>query len=210
MSMLYIFDWDGTLMDSTGKIVRCIQAAIADLRLPSRTDSEAKSIIGLGLPEVVATLFPGISDTDSTLFRKRYSQYFIEADQVPCHFYPGVERVLEQLRADGHSLAVATGKSRKGLTRVLGNVGMQNYFHATRCADETASKPNPLMLEQLLEELGCEADQALMVGDTQFDLIMAQNAGIRSVGVSYGAHSEERLLACQPLRLIDHFEQLLE
>ena len=207
--MLYIFDWDGTLLDSTAKIVSCMHKAIAEVGMPARTDDEARNIIGLGLPEAIRQLFPAISDDALRALRDSYSSYFIAADKTPCDFFPHVEEVLHQLREQGHQLAVATGKSRRGLNRVLDNLNMQSYFDATRCADETASKPDPLMLEALLAELNHEPKDAIMVGDTEFDLLMAQNAGIRGVGVSYGAHSVERLLACQPLACIDDFQDLL-
>jgi phosphoglycolate phosphatase len=207
--MLFIFDWDGTLLDSTAKIVRCMQQAIGQMELPDRDGAEVKNIIGLALPEAVEVLFPGLEAASSKQLIAFYSQCFVEADQVPCHFYPGVERVLGQLREEGHQLTVATGKSRRGLNRVLNNLGLVDFFDASRCADETASKPSPLMLHQLLAELEVNAADAVMVGDTVYDLEMAANAGIKSVGVSYGAHSSERLLEHNPVLLIDSFEQLL-
>ena len=207
--MLYIFDWDGTVIDSTAKIVRCLQMAIAEHDMPERTDEQAKSIIGLGLPEAVQDLYPTISPLQNQQLRESYSRHFIEADQTPCNFYPDVERVMQQLRSDGHSLAVATGKSRRGLDRVLVSVGMEGYFDATRCADETASKPDPLMLLQLLKQLEFTREDAVMVGDTEYDLGMANNAGMKSIAVTYGAHSKERLLKCRPERLIDSFAELL-
>lgn len=207
--MLFMFDWDGTLLDSTAKIVRCMQQAINQLELPERDGAEVKNIIGLGLPEAVEHLFPGLDRASSKQLIALYSQHFIEADQVPCRFYPGVERVLGQLREDGHQLTVATGKSRRGLNRVLANLGLDDFFDASRCADETASKPDPLMLHQLLAELEVGAEEAVMVGDTVYDLAMAANAGVRSVGVSYGAHSRARLLEHNPVLLIDSFDELL-
>ncbi|WP_101759415.1 HAD-IA family hydrolase [Oceanicoccus sp. KOV_DT_Chl] len=208
--MLIIFDWDGTLIDSTAKIIGSMQLAIAELGLPPIADDAVKGIIGLGLPEAVATLYPGTDVARLDQLRSSYSQYFIAADRVPCHFYPDVERVLDHLRDKGHQLAVATGKSRNGLNRVLSNLQLTDYFDASRCADETASKPDPLMLHQLLAELNYDAGAAVMVGDTAFDLEMAANAGVASVGVSYGAHPVDRLLLHKPRRIIDRFEQLLE
>lgn len=207
--MLFIFDWDGTLLDSTAKIVRAMQAAIAQHKLPSRSDEEAKSIIGLGLPEAVRTLYPDCSDQLLEALRESYSQYFIASDQTPCNFYSGVPEVLAELRARGHLLAVATGKSRKGLNRVLANLNMLEYFDATRCADETASKPHPLMLAELLRELDSPASEAVMVGDTEFDLEMASNANVQSIAVSYGAHNIERLSRHNPLLTMDRFGELL-
>ncbi|MFA7553204.1 MAG: HAD-IIIA family hydrolase [Spongiibacteraceae bacterium] len=207
--MLYIFDWDGTLLDSTGKIIRCMQSAIIELGLPEREDHQVKNIIGLGLEEAVSCLFPAISAPASVKLRETYSQHFIAADQTPCHFYPHVQSVLQQLRSQGHQLAVATGKSRRGLDRVLTSLQMQHFFDGSRCADETASKPNPLMLEQLLEQFQTDIGDAVMVGDTEFDLEMAANLGMKRIGVSYGAHSIDRLERHAPELIMDTFDQLL-
>ena len=207
--MLVIFDWDGTLIDSTAKIVSSMQEAVAELNLPSISDESVMGIIGLGLPEAVRVLYPDADQEALDQLRAGYSKHFIIADQTPCDFYPGVEVVLDELKVQGHQLAVATGKSRRGLDRVLSNLKMQSFFDASRCADETASKPSPLMLHQLLSEFGVGAQASLMGGDTACDLEMAANAGVPSVGVSYGAHPIERLLPHQPLKIIDQFEQLL-
>ena len=208
--MLFIFDWDGTLIDSTAKIVRCMQAAIALHNLPMRADTEVKGIIGLGLPEAIRSLFPGIGAVDVARVKASYSGFFLEADQVPCDYYPHVQSVMGQLRDEGHLLAVATGKSRKGLDRVLGNLGMSEFFDAHRCADETASKPHPLMLEQILLQLNCPVAEAVMVGDTEFDLAMANNAGMKSIAVSYGAHEVDRLVGHRPEMIMQSFDQLLD
>lgn len=208
--MLFVFDWDGTLIDSTAKIVRCMQAAMALHDLPSRTDAEVKGIIGLGLPEAIRTLCPRIDAESVERVRASYSELFTEADRVPCDFYPHVKSVMERLRDDGHLLAVATGKSRKGLNRVLSNLGMSDFFDAHRCADETASKPHPLMLEQILLQLDHSVAEAVMVGDTEFDLAMANNAGMKSIAVSYGAHEVDRLVGHRPEMIMQSFDQLLD
>ena len=132
------------------------------------------------------------------------------ADQRPCALYPHVEEVLAELRARGHALAVATSKSRRGLVQVLANVGWQDFFDGSRCADETRSKPDPMMLLELIDEFGVGAEQVLMIGDTEFDVQMAVNAGVSSVAVTYGAHSRQRLLRQQPLACIDCFSELLD
>jgi phosphoglycolate phosphatase len=207
--MLFIFDWDGTLIDSTDKIISCMQSAVSSLDLPFRDSSAVKSIIGLGLPEAIETLFPNIRSSLAESLISRYSEYFVEADQVPCEFYPNVLTTLNSLRGDGHQLAVATGKSRRGLNRVLGNLKMDEFFDASRCADETSSKPHPMMLEELLEELCCHSASAVMVGDTEFDLEMAANLGMKRIGVSYGAHSIERLERHAPELIVDDLGQLL-
>lgn len=207
--MLYIFDWDGTLLDSTAKIVGAMQVAIAELGLPAVDALHIKGIIGLGLPEAVRQLYPSEQNGVLEQLAAAYSRHFVLADQVPCQFYPGVRRGLFQLRADGHQLAVATGKSRRGLNRVLTNVGLEGFFDTSRCADETASKPDPMMLRQILDELSVDPAEAVMVGDTEFDLNMANNAGMRSIGVSYGAHDRSRLDQCRPLHIVESFDELL-
>lgn len=208
--MLFVFDWDGTLINSTDKIARCMQAAIESVDLPYRSHEQSRSIIGLGLPEAVRNLFPGIAADKVRQLCDSYRDQFIAADQVPCDFYPGVSEVLASLKSDGHILTVATGKSRSGLDRVLANLSMSTFFHATRCADETASKPDPLMLHELMQEMAVPAADTVMVGDTAFDLEMASNAGIRSIAVSYGAHPVERLLPHKPQRCIDRFSEILD
>lgn len=206
--MLVVFDWDGTLIDSMQKIVSCVQKAAKIVDLPVLDALAIKNIIGLGLPEAVLTLYP---DADLSLRQalcKTYSQVYVEQDKTPCALYPGVEQGLLRLLNAGHYIAVATGKSRQGLNRVLESLAWQDKFHATRCADETASKPHPLMLHELMAELNMDKSEVIMVGDTEYDLAMAKNAGVRSVGVSYGAHSPQRLFLHQPLAVIDAFEQL--
>ena len=207
--MLLIFDWDGTLIDSSAKIVRCMQQSAEDLQLNALSDNEVKNIIGLGLPEAIETLFPGIEEGLRDQFRDAYSKHYVEADQVPCEFFPGVMQTLETLHAEGYKLAVATGKSRRGLNRVLKNLALEEFFHGSRCADETRSKPHPLMLEELLDEFDRAPVEAVMVGDTSYDLEMAKNAGVPSVGVSYGAHHPETLAQYNPLGFIDEFPDLL-
>lgn len=207
--MLLVFDWDGTLIDSTGKIVRCMHAAIADLQMPQRSDTEVRNIIGLGLSEAFVQLFNNIDEPTISQLKSVYSQYFREADQTPCALYPGVIESLDRLRADGHKLAVATGKSRAGLNRVLKNLQLDTFFDTTRCVDEARSKPHPLMLQQILQELDTDPSNAVMVGDTDYDLEMANNADVTGVAVSYGAHSPERLSACNPGHTIDHFPEIL-
>ncbi len=206
---LFVFDWDGTLIDSVSRIVLCLRLAARDVGLPLRSDAEYGDVIGLGLPQAIANLYPEV-DTDAALaYRDRYAERFIEADSEPSGFFDGALETLHVLKADGHLLAVATGKSRRGLDRVMGRHGLSGFFDATRCADETASKPEPLMLQQIFAELGVSPGESLMVGDTEFDLDMAARAGARSVGVSYGVHSRERLLRHGPERIISSITELL-
>ncbi len=209
--MLFIFDWDGTLIDSADKIVGAMQASATELKLPPRSVLEVRNIIGLGLPEAILHLYPDLSEDALTAMRGAYATHFINADErLPCQLFPGVLKTLATLRERGCRLAVATGKNRRGLTRVLGGLGMSNYFDATRCADETRSKPHPLMLQELLEELSVPVEAAVMVGDTEYDLAMASAAGMRRIGVSYGAHAVERLWSHQPALILERFEQLLD
>lgn len=207
--MLFVLDWDGTVMDSTAKIVNCMQVSAVELDLPVLTDSEVKNIIGLGLPQAIRQLYPGISDSLLESFRQCYSGHFVRADQQPCAFFPGVMETLRTLREEGHLLAIATGKSRKGLDRVLSNLGLVDFFDSSRCADETASKPDPKMLSEILLELDFEAQEAVMVGDTEYDMEMAVNAGIRRIAVGYGAHDISRLHVYQPSLCVEHFSQIL-
>jgi phosphoglycolate phosphatase len=208
--MLFVFDWDGTLINSTAKIVASMQLASQRCGLPVLNHLTVQNIIGLGLPEAIKTLYPTIVEDGVQQMRLAYSEAYQEADQMPCSFFDGVEECLDELQTQGHQIAVATGKSRKGLNRVLANVGWLNRFDATRCADETASKPHPLMLFELMKELEVEKEQAWMIGDTEFDLEMATNAAIKSIGVSYGAHDASRLHKHAPLAVVDNIKMLLE
>ncbi len=206
---LVIFDWDGTVMDSTGRIIACMHQAGADLCLPVLEDDAVREIIGLGLPEALRTLYPGIGDRDLERMRERYAVHFVAAEASPSRLYPGARETLAALRGAGLRLAVATGKSRKGLDRVWASSGLGDSFDASRCADETHSKPHPAMVTELLTELGVAPERALVVGDTSFDLQMARDAGVDRVAVSYGAHPVDRLMNFHPLAVIDALPQLL-
>jgi phosphoglycolate phosphatase len=208
--MLYIFDWDGTLVNSVDRIVLCLGKAAQELALPLLENHQYQEIIGLGLHEAIHSLYPDADADMHTAMRDAYSKHFVNEDVAPCPFFPGVVETLQTLHEEGHKLAVATGKSRRGLNRVLEQLNWDSYFHSTRCADETLSKPHPLMIEQILEELNMPRHQAVMIGDTEFDLEMARNAGVASIGVSYGAHSAERLEKSSPLAIVNHFGDLIE
>jgi len=196
---LIVFDWDGTLMDSQARIVACIHAAFADLGLPRPSEEAAKDIIGLGLDEAMAVLMPEAGQEDRLALIERYRHHFLVANDTPSQLFSGVSETLEWLSSRGHLLAVATGKSRRGLDQVLAATGLGGHFQATRCADETFSKPHPEMLLQIMEELGVRGAETLMVGDTEYDMQMARNAGVQALAVCYGVHSPERLLAQGPL-----------
>lgn len=209
-AQLYVFDWDGTLIDSASRIVDCLRRAAEALTLELRSDADYRDVIGLGLPQAIARLYPGLDPAGAEAYRDRYAAFFVEADAEPSGFFPGALETLETLRARGHRLAVATGKSRRGLDRVLARHGLEGYFDATRCADETASKPDPRMLFEIFEELGVPAARSVVVGDTEYDLEMARLAGAPSIGVSYGVHASGRLLRHGPLRIVDSLAQLLD
>jgi phosphoglycolate phosphatase len=205
---LLIFDWDGTLMDSEARIVACVEAAVEDLGLASPGPDAIRNIIGLGLREAVHTLFPEAGDHLHLDIAERYRAHFFSAKEAPSSLFEGVREVIEGLRDEGYLLAVATGKGRKGLDYALESTGLSDFFHYTRCADETFSKPHPEMLNQILELTGVEPRQALMIGDTEYDLEMAVNAGIPSLGVTYGTHSLERLLKHNPLACVDNVREI--
>ena len=205
---LVIFDWDGTISDSVARIVNSMQSAAVELDMTMPTYLEVKEIIGLGLTEAVFRLFPQASREQVFQLQTSYSRHYRAEDSAPCPFFPGVEETLHQLKADGYQLAVATGKSRAGLDRVLLSLGMENFFHNSRCADETLSKPHPLMLEELLAEFDLPAEAAVMIGDTEFDMEMAMNAGMPRIAVSYGAHHADRLHAFEPLACVDLFSEI--
>ncbi|MEO6698451.1 MAG: HAD-IA family hydrolase [Paraperlucidibaca sp.] len=205
---LVIFDWDGTVMDSVAQIVRSIKAAARDLDVDEPSEAAAKDIIGLGLPEAMRVLFPSVSEAARDALRQQYATHFVASSKGQTTPFVGAETMLHDLRAQGMTLAVATGKSRKGLDRVLADTGWAHYFKATRCADETLSKPNPRMLTELLSELNVPVHRAIMIGDTTYDLAMAEAIGMASVGVTYGVHSAERLLAHRPLTLCHSLPEL--
>lgn len=209
--MLIILDWDGTLSDSTGTITLAMQRAAEDLGWVLPEDHEVHNVIGLGLPEAIRYLYPAADQWGLQRLRDQYAHHFLALDRSnPSVFFPEVLDTLTRLRSVGHTLAIATGKSRRGLDRILDSMGMSNFFHATRCADETASKPHPLMLEQLLNEFTVAADQAVMIGDTEYDMDMAQRIDMPRIAVSYGAHHIDRLRAYEPEMCMDCFSDLLK
>jgi phosphoglycolate phosphatase len=206
--MLIIFDWDGTLMDSTQKIITSMQLAAEECGLSVLESDVVKNIIGLGLPEAIHHLYPSVNAHSRGKLQQAYAKFYVDADRVPCEFFVGVEECLASLQLKGHKIAVATGKSRKGLHRVLSNINWLDKFDASRCADETASKPHPKMLFELMDELDFSKEETIMIGDTEYDLEMANNAQIKSIGVSYGAHARERLYKHSPIAVIDSVLEL--
>ena len=203
-----VFDWDGTLVNSTGRIINSMHQAAKEHGLPPQTDAAVQNIIGLGLPEAITALWPNIEQAVLNSMIPSYARYFLSESEVGMEMYAGARALLEQLKADGYWLAVATGKSRKGLDRMMHDLNLGHLFMLTRCADETRSKPHPQMLQELLEAFGVEAQEALMIGDSTYDLDMARAIGVASIGMTHGAHDAKRLQASQPLALCDNIQQL--
>lgn len=191
---LVVFDWDGTLMDSEARIVKCLQLAAADAGLQEPVRQDAKQVIGLGLEEALRRLFPETGQTQLDGLVERYRHYFLGSGLAESELFEGAREVLTELAAGPLLLAVATGKSRRGLDRELEKSALGTCFQMTRCADETFSKPHPQMLLEIMDALGMAPERTLMVGDTEFDVQMAANAGAVALGVGYGVHEPQRLL----------------
>lgn len=206
---LLIFDWDGTLADSISRIVDSMRLAATAFELAPCSDDAIKGIIGLGLPEAIQALHPQVrTPAQIERFRQLYSKYYLAFEDEPSALFAGVAESLAAFRAQGYRLAVATGKGRHGLDRVLAGQGWLDYFDVTRCADETASKPDPLMLHEILVQCRVAPQHALMIGDSSFDLQMAARAGIDSVAVGYGAQPLSALRAYGPQLAIEEFNEL--
>ncbi len=197
---LIAFDWDGTLYDSTQIIVRCIQAAVVDVGGARPSDTAAAYVIGMALMQALAHAAPDVPPEKYTELGNRYRYHYLQ-HQDDLSLFEGVLPMLDGLKARQHLLTVATGKSRRGLDEALRTVELAGVFDGSRTADETAGKPDPLMLHELMQEFGVEPSRVLMIGDTTHDLQMAVNAGCASVGVSYGAHTPEDFGALNPLHV---------
>jgi phosphoglycolate phosphatase len=195
---LIAFDWDGTLFDSTRIIVRCIQRAVVDVGGRQPTDKAAAYVIGMGLMQALAHAAPDVPKEKYPELGARYRHHYI-AHQNDLVLFEGVLPLLDELKSRHHLLAVATGKSRRGLDQALDSVQIKGMFDGSRTADETAGKPHPLMLQELMSEFGADPRRTLMIGDTTHDLQMAVNAGCAAVGVSYGAHESGEFAALRPL-----------
>lgn len=204
---LLIFDWDGTLMDSAGVIVDSIQRACADLDIPVPSARASRQIIGLGLVQALQTLLPDLDEAAYPRLVERYRHHYLGRDNtIP--LFNGVAAGIRNLQAQGFQLAVATGKSRIGLDRAFGSSGLADAFLSTRTADQTHSKPHPAMVLEIMDELGADPARTLVIGDTGHDLLMAANAGVASLGVTYGAHDADDLRGFAPLALIDSFDEV--
>ncbi|KUM53716.1 HAD-IA family hydrolase [Rheinheimera sp. EpRS3] len=206
---LVVFDWDGTVMDSIGRIVSSMQAAArhSDLVVPS--DFAVKQIIGLSLDPALDVLFPGVTADKRLQLFTHYRDHYVIHDTTPTPLFDGVEQVLQQLKAQNVLLAVATGKARKGLQRMFDETGLAKYFDTSRCADEAQSKPHPDMLQQILLELNIKAEHAIMVGDTSHDMKMAQAIAMPRIGVTHGVHGRDVLSQFAPKAIIDTIPELL-
>lgn len=205
-----VFDWDGTLSDSKSKIVACLRDSLGALKVPAGDDDELASVIGLSLDDVGRALIPGADASMVGAFTAQYREQWFATGRPSTKLFPGVLETLAALRARGLPLAVATGKNRAGLDRELGAYDLGEVFIATRTADETRSKPDPQMLCELLDEVGIAAEQTVLVGDSHWDLQMANAAGVRAIAVSYGAQPIERLLEYAPWSQIDKITALLD
>jgi phosphoglycolate phosphatase len=203
---LVVFDWDGTLIDSAGTIVQCIQDAARDLGLEVPAAERARHVIGLGLHDSLAHAVPSLAVERYREFADQYRKHFL-ARQDSMLLFAGVQDLLEELQKE-KTLAIATGKSRRGLDRALDADNLRRFFSASRCADETHPKPHPAMLLELMESLQIDRKNTLMVGDTSHDLEMANAAGVDALAVTYGAHDEEGLRACAPLGCVASVEAL--
>jgi phosphoglycolate phosphatase len=204
---LIVFDWDGTLSDSTGLIAECIQLAARELGFREPTAVEAKHIIGLGLLQSTATLFPQLTPADRMRFAERFRHHYVPRDHEAA-LYEGARALLDELSHPARFLAVATGKPRSGLERAFGYTGIKKHFHATRCADESFPKPHPAMLEHLMEKLGVTPSRTLMIGDTTHDLELAANARTHAVAITHGAHSSAALAHGTACAMVDSLPAL--
>lgn len=205
---LVIFDWDGTLMNSEGRIVDAIKMAARECGLPVLADDVNKHIIGLSLDKAILGLYPDLDEAQVVRMAEAYTKSFLEDSAVNMVPFDGAEALLLNLKQQGLKLAIATGKSRKGLNQVLQDCGFGPYFDMTRTPVESASKPDPLMLQQILDELQVSVEHAVMIGDTTFDMEMAQNIGMDRVALSHGVHQMELLAEFAPVAQLDDLQQL--
>ncbi|MFQ3208894.1 MAG: phosphoglycolate phosphatase [Colwellia sp.] len=205
---LVVFDWDGTLMDSIARIVSSMQAAAHHCQLTIPTESSVKDTIGLSLSKVLDILFPGASQRDITALLEQYKFQYVEGNRTPAPLFEHALLLLKALTDNDKLLAVATGKGREGLQRVFSTSQTEHFFHASRCADEAKSKPDPEMLLSLLAELSIAPEQAVMIGDTSYDMQMAQAAGIDRIGITLGVHGREILNKFQPIAIVDSLAEL--
>ena len=204
---LIVWDWDGTLADSTGMITQALLKAAEQVGLPKLTEKKASSIIGLGLRESIQALYGDIPAEQAQSLAKQYSlNYYAGESDIP--LFNGAEETIAELSKQGFKLAVATGKGRRGLNLALEHSGLGKYFQGTRTVDECFSKPHPQMLDELMDQLVVLPERTLMIGDTSYDLQMAQNAGVSAIGVTFGAQSAEQWQDLKPIRQCNDFASL--
>jgi len=207
---LIIFDWDGTLVDSVDWIVQCLTKAAVDNGCVVPKQQDVKNIIGLSIHKALDKLFPELDVELRPQFIDSYSEAFFSKQISKDDMFDGVDEMLIQLKQAGYQLAVATGKSRHGLDKAMQGTGLNDFFHITKCADETASKPSPAMLDEIIKELGVAKDRVLMIGDSTHDMQMAINAGVSSIAVLCGANSDQQLQQYKPLLNLQQTSELLK
>ncbi|MGY6213693.1 HAD-IA family hydrolase [Methylolobus aquaticus] len=205
---LLVFDWDGTLLDSVDWIVECLQNAALESGLPVPTDPVARSVIGLSLDEALKAAFPGMDGERIGPLMEAYRRHFFTRQLTAADLFDGVSDMLGELRDAGFRLAIATGKARRGLDHALEQTGVGPFFETTRCADETASKPDPAMLHEILAVTGIAPHRAVMIGDSIHDLRMAANAGIAGIAVTSGANNRAELTEMNPLGCLNRVVDL--
>ncbi|AMQ90701.1 HAD family hydrolase [Marinobacter sp. LQ44] len=203
-----IFDWDGTLIDSVDHIADSLHQAATELGYPELEREAYRDIIGLGMIEALERLYPGLSREEMMRIREGYAGYFFQKVTTPQNVFEGMADMLADLRGSGRNCSVATGKSRRGLEVALTSSGLGSHFDITRCADETKSKPDPLMLEEILDFYGYRPEQAVMIGDTRYDLDMARRIGMPAIGVEWGVHKRDVLEQYDPHAVVSSVDEL--
>lgn len=203
-----IFDWDGTLVDSVEHIADSLHQAATELGYPALEREAYRNIIGLGIEEALESLYPGITRADMKAMREGYGRYFFTKATTPKEVFGGMAQMLVDLRAAGQGCAVATGKSRRGLDKALVSSGLGPHFDVTRCADETRSKPDPAMLGEILQFYRIEPHEAVMIGDTIYDMDMAQRIGMPAIGVEWGVHDRDTLARFGPRAIVQSVPDL--
>lgn len=204
---MIVWDWDGTIMNSTPTIVECLQKACVDLGEKVPNQEQASHVIGLGLHESIHYLLPHLPEKKYPLMLERFRHYYLGVDHKLVLF-PGIMELIQALKTKGHLVAVATGKPRQGLDRTLKMHQLEGFFHDTKTADESRAKPHPQMLQELMDSWRVPANKMLMIGDTTHDLQMAKSAGVDSIAVTYGAHSKEKLQTLEPLLCVETVQEL--
>lgn len=207
---LLVFDWDGTLADSTTSIVTAMQATIVESGMEPRGENDIKNIIGLGLQEAVSILYPELNPAAREDLAQKYRLNYSQANFGKTRLFPGVVSTLEHLNKRGYRMAIATGKSRKGLDNSLRDTGISDFFHYSRCSDESVSKPHPQMLIDIMNELDYTADQTAMIGDSEYDIQMAHGAGASPIAAVYGSQSREHLLKYNPVACLNRITDLVD